>query len=74
MQPCILDGDRDLAGDRGEQRRLVGGERTSAGRVDGEQPDHVAVDDQRNRVRGVDPRLTQRCSDGREVTVVSRVR
>src|SRR5581483_11640896 len=65
----VLDGDRDLGRQGGEQGRLVASQRATLRRVHGEQPDHLALRDERYRVGGLDRRLLDRRAHRREVAV-----
>ena len=66
MEACVLDGDRELCGERGHQRKLLLRQRSSAGRVDGEQTDQVLADAKRQPDGGFDPRFGELLADRSE--------
>ena len=57
MQASVLDSHGELCGERDEERPLVGAQRPRLARVDGEEADGLVADDERQRQRGIDPRL-----------------
>ena len=60
VQARVLHGDRQLCGERDEQRSLVGAQRAWLARIDGEQADGLVADYERQCQRCVDPRLAHR--------------
>ncbi len=57
VEARVLDGDRELRGERGHQSELVRRQRSSAGRIDGEQSDQVLANAERQADCGFDARF-----------------
>ena len=74
VELCVLDRDRELSGERGEQCRLVLARRGPVGRIGGEQADDVSARHERNGKRRADPGLSRGIRDHREAPVSPNVR
>ena len=70
----VPDGDRELPGERGQQRRLVLARRRPAFRIRGKQPHHFPERDKRNGERRADAGLARCRRDAREPQVSHDVR
>jgi hypothetical protein len=73
VELSVLDGDRELPGKRGQQRRFVLACRPSTRRVRGKEPHDIAPSHERNRQRRADSGLPGRSARQRESRVAYNV-
>jgi len=73
VQLRVLDRDRELGGERAQQRGLVLRQHAPVPGEDGEEADRVVPHEQRHRRCGIDPRLRSSVADGSEARVRANV-
>ena len=73
MELRVLDGDRELAGERSQERRLVGAQLSAAREIGREQADQLLAGDERHREHRVHRCLAGRFAHGSHAQVRLRV-